>query len=73
MARVTFEDYSFFVPTDAAGLDALLVGRLEKRQLDEARARHYAEDAGEDADSIKGPVFEYHIVASAVRLNRPAS
>ena len=69
VARVTFIDYSFFVPTDAAGRDAVMVGVLEKRELNTKQARHYAEDAGQDPSTIEGPVFEYHIIASAVRLS----
>lgn len=70
VARVTFEDYSFFIPTDSAGRDVTLQGVLKREEVSVDRARHYAQDAGEDESAITAPVFEYHIVANAVRLQR---
>jgi hypothetical protein len=66
VARVTFVDYSFFVPTDAGGKDVTIVGTFNRKVLTEAQARHFAEDAGQDPTQIEGPREEYSIVATAV-------
>jgi len=66
VARVTFVDYSFFVPTDSGGKDVTMVGTFNRKILSEAQARHFAEDAGEDPSAITGPREEYSIVATSV-------
>ena len=65
-ARVTFVDYSFFVPTDSAGKDVTLVGTFNRKVLSEAQAQHFAEDAGQDPTKVVGPREEYSIVATSV-------
>ena len=67
-ARVTFIDYSFFIPTDSEGKDATIVGTLTKKVLSEEQAKHFAEDAGKDPDEIKGEQTEYSIVATSIVL-----
>ena len=66
VARVTFVDYSFFVPTDSAGKDVTLVGTFNRKMLSEAQAQHFAEDAGQDPTKVVGPREEYSIVATSV-------
>lgn len=66
VARVTFADYSFFVPTDSAGKDVTIVGTFNQKVLSEAQARHFAEDAGQDPAKVVGPREEYAIVATSV-------
>ena len=70
VARITFIDYSFFVPTDSAGKDVTIVGTFERAVLSEEKARHFAEDAGQDSSVISGPQPEYSIVATAVVVPR---
>lgn len=70
VARVTFRDYGFFVPTDSTGKTVTLVGTLGRRTLDEAQAKHYAEDAGKNPAEVTGPQMEYAIVASSVIIPR---
>ena len=65
-ARITFKDYGFFIPTDSQGKKVKLVGTFNVTELTEEKAKHYAEDAGEDAEKIKGPQKEYSIVATSV-------
>lgn len=65
-ARVTFKDYGFFIPTDSQGKEVMLVGDFSIETLSEEKAKHYAEDAGKDADEIKGEQKEYSIVATSV-------
>jgi hypothetical protein len=65
--RVSFKDYSFFVPTNISGRDVTLVGELRQVELSEEQAAHLEEDMGSaDVDVAPGPQFE--IVASAVRI-----
>jgi hypothetical protein len=66
VARVTFVDYSFFVPTDSGGKDVTIVGVFNRKTISEAQARHFAEDAGEDPAKVTGPRDEYSIVATSV-------
>jgi hypothetical protein len=66
VARVTFVDYSFFVPTDSGGKTVTIVGTFGKEVLSEEKARHYAKDAGTDPASVSGPRPEYSIVATSV-------
>jgi hypothetical protein len=65
-ARITFVDYSFFVPTDSGGKDVTIVGTFNRKTLSEARAQHFAQDAGEDPAQVQGPREEYSIVATSV-------
>lgn len=66
VARVTFVDYSFFVPTDSGGKDVTIVGTFSKTLLSEEKARHYAKDEGADPAAVDGPQPEYSIVARSV-------
>lgn len=70
VARVTFVDYSFFVPTDSPGKQVAIVGTFSRKNLDEAQAKHYASDAGADPARVTGPRSEYAIVATAVAIPR---
>ena len=65
-ARITFKDYSFFIPTDSQGKEVVLVGEFSVKTLSEEKAKHYAEDAGKDPEAIKGEQKEYSIVATSV-------
>lgn len=67
-ARITFIDYSFFVPTDSQGKDVTIVGVFNEKTLTEDQAKHYAEDAGEDPNKISGPQKEFSIVATSVAI-----
>ena len=65
-ARITFKDYSFFIPTDSKGKEVVLVGDFSMNTLSEEQAKHYAEDAGKDSESITGEQKEYSVVATSV-------
>jgi hypothetical protein len=68
-ARVTFEDYGFFIPTDSAGKRVTLAGTFTRTEVDAEQAEHYAADLGEaPAGRAGGP--EYAIVATSVRIPR---
>lgn len=66
--RITFKDYGFFIPTDSQGKEVIIIGELTKKTLSEEQAKHYAEDAGKNSESIKGEQEEYSIVASTIIL-----
>lgn len=67
-ARITFKDYRFFIPTDSKGKKVTLIGTFEVKELTEEKAKHYAEDAGQNPDTIEGPQKEYSIVATSVKV-----
>ncbi len=50
--RVTFKDYGFFVPMDAAGRQVVMEGVASYEETSVEALRHYAEDAGQSADEI---------------------
>lgn len=67
--RVTFKDYGFFVPKDAAGKTATLQGVAKIDTVDVATLRHYAEDADatqEEIDAITEPEINYAFEAVGV-------
>lgn len=69
-ARVRFQDYGFFIPTDSAGKTVTLAGTLERVELTPKQAAHFAEDVGEKPDADQMADFEYQIMATAVRIPR---
>jgi uncharacterized protein DUF4920 len=69
--RVTFKDYGFFVPTDSAGAQARVQGRLETQEIAPARVRHLeAEGAKFAAKKPDGSATEVTLIATAVELTR---
>lgn len=67
--RVTFKDYGFFVPKDAGGREVILEGVATAKEMDEATARHYAEDAGKPFDETAN-LTEIAVVASGVLIKK---
>lgn len=51
--RVTFADYSFFVPKDSAKRMVLAQGKLFEKEISKSEARHYARDAKASESEIK--------------------
>lgn len=67
--RVTFKDYGFFVPKDAAGKTAIIQGVAKMDTTDVATLKHYAEDANasqEEIDAITEPEINYSFEAVGV-------
>jgi len=50
--RVTFKDYGFFVPKDAAGKTAWIEGAAKKDVMSVSQLKHAAEDAGKPEAEI---------------------
>ena len=68
-ARVTFVDYSFFVPTDSGGKTVTLAGTFVRTELSPEKAHHYRKDLGEaPARPAAAATMEYQIVATSVRI-----
>lgn len=69
--RVTFKDYGFFVPLDAAGSKATLAGTVEVAQVPRARVDHLAAEGATFATvNEDGSASEVRIVATGVELRR---
>ena len=66
--RVTMRDYSFFVPTDCSGKEAVVEGVFRAVELPEAARQHLAEDGGEDPNSVQGSAVELTLIATAVDI-----
>jgi hypothetical protein len=67
VARVTFKDYGFFIPTDSSGKTVLLKGVVTSSKVSDERAAHLASDLG---DSTPGAMagIRHEIVATAVAV-----
>lgn len=65
IVRVSFIDYSFFVPTDVSGKTVTLQGELVRFDMSEEQAEHLNSDIGSDTLEA-GPVYE--IVATSVSV-----
>jgi hypothetical protein len=68
VVRVTFQDYSFFIPTDSGGKRAVFKGTLHRETVSESAAEHYADDLGGDDGGDVEAGLAYTIVASAIRI-----
>ena len=68
-ARIFFEGYRFFVPTDTSMQRAVLYGTLSEQDLSHEEAEHLAEDAGRKALFANGEqIKEYTILAQGVQI-----
>ncbi|GIV41594.1 MAG: hypothetical protein KatS3mg034_0904 [Vicingaceae bacterium] len=71
---VRFVDYSFFVPKDAAGREAVVEGWLKADTLSVEELRHYASDAGQSQEEINNiikPEISYELMAHGVLIKKP--
>lgn len=66
-ARITFKDYSFFIPSDAGGKQVMLAGTFSRKPVSAEQAAHYAEDLGEPVEQAAAG-WEYAIVATSVSI-----
>ena len=72
--RVTFKDYGFFVPTDSAGAQARVQGKITTQRIEPARVAHLeAEGARFRNRQADGSATEVTLIASAVTLARSGS
>jgi hypothetical protein len=66
--RVTFKDYGFFVPKDAAGLKVRAEGKIKLTTLSKEDADHYEEEGANLVRNADGTVSEIGFVAYGVEL-----
>lgn len=69
--RVTFKDYAFFMPKNAAGSEAIVDGVAKVEETSVADLKEYAKDAGKsqkEIDAIKEPKRELVFEANGVIL-----
>lgn len=69
--HVTFKDYAFFVPKDAAGKTIIMQGVAKYDTTDVEMLKHLASDAGksqEEIDKITEPEFDLLFEASGVLI-----
>jgi len=64
--RVTFKDYGFFVPTDSAGAQARVAGKLQISTLSAEQTAHLRSEGAQVKDGR-----EVQLVATGVELRRP--
>lgn len=70
-ARVTFENYGFFVPVDSSGATATVEGRLEVTEMTPGQVDHMeSEGASVPGKAADGSAREVRIVARGVELRR---
>jgi hypothetical protein len=69
--RIKMKDHKFVVPKDSGNKVAIVEGVIEKQELSEEMARHYAEEsAGKvDPSTIKGPQVVVGMNATGVRIS----
>ncbi|WP_375771442.1 DUF4920 domain-containing protein [Archangium gephyra] len=68
--RVTFKDYGFFVPLDAAGSSARVEGVVKVTELSESMAKHYEAEGAQVPRGTDGKPREVQLVATGVELRR---
>ena len=66
VVRVSFRDYSFFVPTDSNGKIVTLAGERIAKQVTDKQAEHFNQDIGQPGVINPGEVYE--IVADSVKI-----
>lgn len=74
--RVTFKDYEFFVPKDAAGKMATIKGTATMDTTTVEMLQHYASDAGdsqEEIDAITEPEYNYAFEAVGVIITEEST
>ncbi len=69
--RVTFKDYGFFVPLDAAGSQATLQGEVQMKTISKSHVDHYESEGAVFTDKNEdGSANEVRLVAAGVELVR---
>lgn len=70
--RIKMKDHAFFVPLDAAGLNAKVEGTMSVKTLSKAEVDHLVNDDGAKFDKINpdGTVTEISFVATGVELRK---
>lgn len=68
--RVTFKDYKFFIPLDAAGMSVRMEGTTKVRKLSKKEVDHLVGEGAELRRNADGTANEVSFVATGVELER---
>ena len=68
--RVTFKDYGFFVPLDAAGSTVKIEGVVSVKELSDERVKHYEGEGATIPRGKDGKAREDQLVASGLELRK---
>lgn len=72
--RVRMKDYSFFVPRNADGAEAVVEGTLEERTIPQAEAQHYADDeaagTGKEPAKVDGDQKGWEMTITAAQITK---
>lgn len=68
--RVTFKDYSFFIPTNAEGMKVRADGQLVTKKHSKREAEHLAAEGAGIVPQADGTALEVTFVATGVELRR---
>lgn len=72
--RIRMVDYGFFVPRDAMGQHVVFEGTLEREEIDQATAQHYADDEAAAGTApprvVEGPEMTYQFMITGARIDR---
>ncbi len=66
----------YLIPRNAAGHEAILVGKIKPLEISQATARHYAEESGKsqaEIEKIVGPQKQMTVFATGVKISSPES
>lgn len=70
VARVTFKDYGFFVPTSSQGWTVKAEGQFGVKVLSKEKAEHYESEGARVKRNADGTVTEISFVATGVELRK---
>ncbi|PID69736.1 MAG: DUF4920 domain-containing protein [Flavobacteriales bacterium] len=72
-SMVTFKDYGFFMPLNAANREVIVNGKAFVKETTVEELRHFAKDAGKsekEIDSITQPKYTYAFEADGVLMKK---
>ncbi len=75
VVRIRMQDYGFFVPRNAMGMSVVFEGTLEREEVPQDVAQHYADDeaaaTGREARQVTGPEDAYQFMISGADITAP--
>lgn len=75
VVRIRMQDYGFFVPRNAMGMNVVFEGTLEREEVPQDVAQHYADDeaaaTGRPARQVAGPEDAYQFMITGADITAP--
>lgn len=75
VVRIRMQDYGFFVPRNAMGMTVVFEGTLERQEVPQDVAQHYADDeaaaTGQPARQVTGPEDAWQFMISGAEITAP--